>query len=81
MRIRTWYNLNHHNYFTDYSQGILEYKVGYINKYNHLLISTVYFKDNKIFYNSEAAEKYFYKKLHGFKYRAKRRLINFIKKL
>lgn len=81
MKIRTWYNLNQNKYFTDYSQQILDYKVGYINKYNHLLISTVYFKNGKVFYTSEACEKYLYKRVHGFKYRVKKKLIDFIKKL
>lgn len=81
MKIRTWYNTTLDKYFTDYSQPILDYKVGYINGQGHILIACVYFHKDKVFYTSEAAERYFYKRVHGFKYRVKKKLIDFIKKL
>lgn len=81
MRIRTWYNLTQDKYKTDYIQGILDLNDGYINKQGHLLIGNMYFYDKKVFFNGEARDKYFYKKIHSAKNRVKCRLIKFIKKL
>lgn len=81
MRIRTWYNLTQEKYKTDYSQGLLDKKVGYINKQGHILIGNTYFFKDKVFHNSEAREKYFERRIHRAKNRVKKKLINFINKL
>lgn len=81
MRIRTWYNLTQEKYKTDYLQGVLDKKEGYINKQNHLLIGNMYFYDHKVFHSSEAREKYFSKKIHSAKNRLKKKLIKFIQKI
>lgn len=81
MRIRTWYNLTQDKYKTDYSQGVLDLKEGYINKQGHLLIGNMYFYDKKVFYNGEARDKYFYKKIHSAKKRFKKKLIKLIQKI
>lgn len=79
MKIRTWYNTTQDKYYTDYTQPILDYKEGFVNKRGHILMSNIYFFDNKVFFDSEALEKYFEKK--SLKNRVKKKLINFIKKL
>lgn len=81
MKIRTWYNTTQDKYFTDYTQPVLDYDYGYVNKQGHILISNTYFYNNKVFHGREAREKYFNKNIHGVKNRVKRKLINFIKKL
>lgn len=79
MKIRTWYNTTLDKYVTDYSQPILDYDYGYINKQGHILIGSVYFYDDKVFFSREAREKQ-YQKLCA-KNRVKKKLIDFIKKL
>lgn len=81
MKIRTWYNTTQDKYFTDYTQPILDYEEGFVNKQGHILMSNIYFFDNKVFYNSEAREKYIEKKIYGAKSRVKKKIINFINKL
>lgn len=79
MKIRTWYNTTQDKYFTDYTQPVLDYEEGYVNKQGHILMSNIYFFDNKVFFSREAREKYFEKK--SLKNRVKKNLIDFIKKL
>lgn len=81
MKIRTWYNTTQDKYHTDYSQQILDYKLGYINKQGHILVSTVYFMHDKVFYSSEALENFINKRNTSAKNRVKKKIINFIKKL
>lgn len=81
MKISTWYNTTQEKYLTEYRQFILDHDSGYINNQGHILISTIYFFDNKVFFEREAREKYIYKKIYSAKQRVKRKIINFIKKL
>lgn len=81
MKIRTWYNTTQDKYFTDYTQQILDYKLGYINKQGHILVSTVYFMHGKVFYSSEALENFINKRNTSAKNRVKKKIINFINKL
>ncbi len=79
MKIRTWYNTTQDKYYTDYTQPVLDYKEGYINKQGHILMSNVYFFDNKVFFSREARENYINRK--SAKNRVKKKIINFINKL
>lgn len=81
MRISTWYNTTQNKYSTEYRQFILDHDPGHINKQGHILISTVYFYDKKFFFDREAQEKYFYKKIYSAKQRVKKKIIKFIEKL
>lgn len=81
MKIRTWYNTTQDKYYTDYTQPVLDYEEGYLNKQGHILISNTYFYDNKVFHGREAREKYIYKKIYSAKNKVKNKIINFIKKL
>ncbi len=81
IKIRTWYNTTQDKYFTDYTQQILDYKLGYINKQGHILVSTVYFFDDKVFYSSEALESFIKKRNLSVKNRVKKKIIKFINKL
>lgn len=81
MRISTWYNTTQDKYSTEYRQFILDRDPGYVNKQGHILIATIYFYDNKVFFDREAQEKYFYKKIYSAKQRVKKKIIKFIEKL
>ncbi|MEE0699846.1 MAG: hypothetical protein U0M66_04595 [Bacilli bacterium] len=81
MKIITWYNPTLDKYKTEYRQFVLDYEVGYIDNRGHILISTVYFFDDKIFHDREALDRYIDKKIYGAKNRAKNKFLNFVKKL
>lgn len=79
MKIRTWYNTTLEKYVTDYSQPILDYDYGYINKQGHILIGNIYFYKGRVFFDRGAREKYINRICA--KNRVKKKLIDFIKKL
>ncbi len=79
MKIRTWYNTTQDKYHTDYTQPVLDYKEDYVNKQGHILMSNIYFFDNKVFFSCEARENYINRK--SAKNRVKKKIINFINKL
>lgn len=81
MRITTWYNTTQDKYCTEYRQFILVYEPGYINNQGHILIGYTFFYDKKVFFNREARENYFIKKITSAKQRVKRKIIKFIEKL
>lgn len=79
MKIRTWYNTTQDKYYTDYRQPILDYEPGHINGQGHILISNIYFFDNKVFFSREARENFIDRR--ALKNKVKNRIIDFIKKI